>query len=244
VNIPHELEQWRKGVDLIRVPLVKFAGKKLPTLSCVDISRAVLEVIAEVDSLKAQLAVATAQRDELRADVRDLTDVLRRNGFRECDNPACNCNSWHHVDGFAARFREIDEAVGEHNGKTLLCAVEEKLANLDQCVREREALAKSYRETVDQRDELLRAAIKVSNTSPRTSSSNERDLDHYDACTELGIVIERIARAQSGQPCRECDGEGIIEKCDWPGEHANRYQEPCPSCKPQSGQPASGGCAQ
>ncbi len=51
-----------------------------------------------------------------------------------------------------------------------------------------------------QRDELLRAAIKVSNTSPRTSSSNERDLDHYDACTELGIVIERIARAQSGQP--------------------------------------------
>lgn len=51
-----------------------------------------------------------------------------------------------------------------------------------------------------QRDELLRAAVKVSNTSPRTSSSNERELDHYDACTELGIVIERIARAQSGQP--------------------------------------------
>lgn len=48
--------------------------------------------------------------------------------------------------------------------------------------------------------DLLRAAVKVSNTSPRTSSSNERELDHYDACTELGIVIERIARAQPEQP--------------------------------------------
>lgn len=103
MNIPHELEQWRKGVDLIRVPLVKFAGKKLPTLSCVDISRAVLEVIAEVDSLKAQLAAANAQRDELLRDISAAVQTLRevnersarpdeKRGF--CSSAFCNGN--HH----------------------------------------------------------------------------------------------------------------------------------------------------
>ena len=32
--------------------------------------------------------------------------------------------------------------------------------------------------------------------------------------------------------CKTCDDTGTVEKCDWPGEHANRYQEPCPDCKP------------
>lgn len=51
-----------------------------------------------------------------------------------------------------------------------------------------------------QRDELLRAAVKVLNTSPRTSSSNPRELDHMDACTDLGVAVERIARAHPEQP--------------------------------------------
>lgn len=62
---------------------------------------------------------------------RELVDVLRRNGFRKCDVPACNCDSWHQVDGYAARFREIDDAVGDHNGKTLLQAVQEVVAQRD-----------------------------------------------------------------------------------------------------------------
>lgn len=36
--------------------------------------------------------------------------------------------------------------------------------------------------------------------------------------------------------CPECDGTGTVELCDWPGEHANRHQEPCPKC---SGRPTS-----
>lgn len=57
-----------------------------------------------------------------------------------------------------------------------------------------------------QRDELLRAAVKVLNTSPRTSSSNPRELDHMDACTDLGVAVERIARAQPEQPQQPQDG--------------------------------------
>ena len=59
------------------------------------------------------------------AEVEQLTDVLRRNGFRECDIPVCNCGSWHHVGGFAERFREIDEATAddERNGETLLTRI-------------------------------------------------------------------------------------------------------------------------
>lgn len=45
---------WRKGVELIRTPLVKFGGKELPTLSPVDIARAVLEVLAENERLREQ----------------------------------------------------------------------------------------------------------------------------------------------------------------------------------------------
>lgn len=65
------------------------------------------------------------------SDARELRDVLRRHGFRQCDIAACNCNSWHHVDGLAARFREIEEAVGDHNGKTLLKAVQDLIDERD-----------------------------------------------------------------------------------------------------------------
>lgn len=55
--------------------------------------------------------------------------ALNAHGFRRCDIAACNCNSWHHVDGLAARFREIREAVEEAgystNGRTLLDAVKQ-----------------------------------------------------------------------------------------------------------------------
>lgn len=57
---------------------------------------------------------------ELRADAEDLRDVLLRNGFRKCDVPACNCGSWHQVDGWPARFYEIEEAMGGHTGEVLL----------------------------------------------------------------------------------------------------------------------------
>ena len=58
--------------------------------------------------------------------------VLESSGFRRCDTPACNCNSWHQVGGYAERFREIREAVEEAgystNGKILLEVIKEILA--------------------------------------------------------------------------------------------------------------------
>jgi hypothetical protein len=58
--------------------------------------------------------------------------VLQHSGFRRCDIPACNCGSWHHVGGYAERFREIREAVEEAgystNGKILLDVINEILA--------------------------------------------------------------------------------------------------------------------
>ncbi len=73
--------------------------------------------------MSVNVAELLAERDRLRR-------VLWDNGFRRCDVPACNCDSWHPHGGFYARFREIDEAVGDHNGKTLLRAVEEMCAEL------------------------------------------------------------------------------------------------------------------
>lgn len=60
--------------------------------------------------------------EELEARVEALEGELYRNGFVRCDIPACNCGSWHHTGGFAARFREIDEATDDfwRNGETLL----------------------------------------------------------------------------------------------------------------------------
>lgn len=55
--------------------------------------------------------------------------VLNNSGFRRCDIPACNCDSWHQVGGYAERFREIREAVEEAgystNGRLLLDVVKE-----------------------------------------------------------------------------------------------------------------------
>ncbi len=57
--------------------------------------------------------------------------VLTNSGFRRCDIPACNCGSWHHVGGYAERFREIKEAVEEAgystNGRLLLEVIQEIL---------------------------------------------------------------------------------------------------------------------
>ena len=65
----------------------------------------------------------------------DAVDFLRRQGYVRCDIPACNCGSWHAREGYYARFREIEEAVGGHqNGKTLLRIVEENVSDLSEAV--------------------------------------------------------------------------------------------------------------
>lgn len=80
---------------------------------------------AEVAHQTDMACQASVANTALRSEVERLTDVLNRNGFRRCDIPACNCGSWHHIGGFAERFREIDEATAddERNGETLLSRV-------------------------------------------------------------------------------------------------------------------------
>jgi hypothetical protein len=75
-----------------------------------------LEAIGSLDAAQAEIArLEEAER------------VLEHNGFRRCDIAACNCNSWHFVGGFKARFDEIKQVVEDAgystNGRTLLDAV-------------------------------------------------------------------------------------------------------------------------
>lgn len=69
-----------------------------------------------------------------RNDTESLEWVLTNAGFRHCDIAACNCNSWHQVGGYKARFDEIKEVVEEAgystNGRTLLDAVKSMAADV------------------------------------------------------------------------------------------------------------------
>ncbi len=89
--------------------------------------------------------------DEAEAEQVRMRDVLLRNNFAPCDTQACNCGGWHERatgDGFYARFREIEEAIGDHNGKTLLAAVVEM-------VQERDSLQTEVDGTIQSRAESL-----------------------------------------------------------------------------------------
>jgi hypothetical protein len=86
-----------------------------------------MRIPAERDDVDVVLADYTKILDALdaaEADSAELRDTLRRHGFQPCDITACNCSGWHQTGGFYARFNEIDEAVGEHDGETLLAAVQ------------------------------------------------------------------------------------------------------------------------
>jgi hypothetical protein len=68
-----------------------------------------------------------------------------------------------------------------------------------QAARELESLCKAKNEAIDERDELRRqldqiiaVAVKVTNTAPLSCGSNQRELDHYDACGDLAVAIARI----------------------------------------------------
>ena len=84
-----------------------------------------------VPRLLADLDAAEAERDARGDEARELRSVLLRHNFAPCDTAACNCNGWHERstgNGFYARFREIEEEVGEHDGQTLLDAVKQIVA--------------------------------------------------------------------------------------------------------------------
>ena len=81
--------------------------------------------------LERSLTAAEAERDA-------LTSVLRCHGFDRCDNPACNCGSWHQRRGWPERMREIADALDEaghplcnDNGNLQINALAELVAERD-----------------------------------------------------------------------------------------------------------------
>ena len=88
---------------------------------------------AAIDALRAALAAPDEVAAAVEAEREVWIDFLHRSGFRRCDSAACNCGSWHHVEGWPKRFREIDEATRDdwRNGETLLTRVERICAERD-----------------------------------------------------------------------------------------------------------------
>lgn len=67
----------------------------------------------------------TQERERFENGERAL-DFLERRGYRRCDMPACNCNSWHqgHAEARLAEIRDaLEEGHVDLNGKTTLQAV-------------------------------------------------------------------------------------------------------------------------
>jgi hypothetical protein len=50
---------------------------------------------------------AADEIEALFAESSNMQDALRRNGFVQCDIPACNCGSWHARYGLPERMKEI-----------------------------------------------------------------------------------------------------------------------------------------
>jgi hypothetical protein len=59
--------------------------------------------------------------------------------------------------------------------------------------------------------------------------------EEIDAICDLARRAPRPETKQQPRPwsCDTCEDSGTVEKCESPGEHANRSQEPCPDCKPE-----------
>lgn len=59
-----------------------------------------------------------------------LKDVLRRNGFRECDIAACNCGSWHAGPNLRAEKAEEVQATQEERARELIAEAEAESVSL------------------------------------------------------------------------------------------------------------------
>ena len=159
-------------------PLTKAEREELRAISSsgwtgvVDVAA----LMTRVSSLLADLDAAEAERDTRGDEARELRSVLLRHNFAPCDTAACNCNGWHERstgNGFYARFREIEEAVGDHNGKTLLKAVQEIVAQRDRAESERDAL----KAQLDEANENLAKSVVVLAKSNKTRDDARKSLE-------------------------------------------------------------------
>jgi len=114
-------------------------GLRIVEIRATDESRW-LVLIGDVRALLDRLDAAERENKSIR-------DILLRNGFVECDIPACNCGSWHHRYGLPERFHEIKGALADAghelsnaNGNTTLGALNELIEQRDATEAENERL--------------------------------------------------------------------------------------------------------
>jgi len=100
------------------------------TFAQVDVGEEVMRLRDAFTALRDENARLRAQLAEVSDDKYVAITALLRHGFRRCDIPACNCGSWHHVDGLMARWRELEEALEPSNGQTMLGRAREVAAQL------------------------------------------------------------------------------------------------------------------
>lgn len=164
----------------------------------------------------------------------DLRDVLIRHGFRECDNPACNCGSWHHVGGYAERFREIKDAFLDDginlNGKVLLTAVKEVLTAAH--LRESE-LNQLNDQTIEQRKVIDNLAMMCRRLSYQVRRDGNNDKLAHQCVTllkiyDLGGSVIREMNAAEGSTSREGGQNPVVTPTKPP---AHKYPETfCSQC--------------
>jgi hypothetical protein len=89
-----------------------------------------------------------------------------------------------------------------------------------------------------QRDEALARAEKAESMEAVAANDCGKASSIIERLTAEITRLRAIARASRAKPrpwsCDACEDSGTVEKCESPGEHANRYQEPCPDCKPET----------
>lgn len=74
-----------------------------------QMSAALLAPRAAEEADRARIVELTETLNVIAVERGELKDVLSRNGFVRCDNPACNCGSWHARYGLYERFQEIKQ---------------------------------------------------------------------------------------------------------------------------------------
>ena len=72
-----------------------------------------VEALSELTTTAECLDMANESVAQYKAELSELRDVLRRNGFVKCDIGACNCGSYHARYGLPERMSEIKDALSD-----------------------------------------------------------------------------------------------------------------------------------
>ena len=152
-----------------------------------------LEAIGSLDAAQAEIArLEEAER------------VLEHNGFRRCDIAACNCNSWHFVGGFKARFDEIKQVVEDAgystNGRTLLDAVKHMAKDATPLPVAEDAVERVCVELCKAEGTAQCAAICLSHFSSSTSNGKCPEAKHVWGYKAKALASASLLRQPEAAP--------------------------------------------